>query len=271
MKPPVPYFGGKQTLAPWIVSLLPDHQHYVEPYGGSLAVLLAKQPSHMETVNDINHELMTFWRVLRDRPDELIRVCALTPHSRAEHDAAFEASDDELETARRVWVRLTQGRSNALQRRTGWRRHLKMDLLPMPGRMAAFRDRMPAAVERLASVSLECAPALDLIADYGTQPGTLLYVDPPYLASTRNSTHYKAELKTDDEHQELAAALADCKATVVLSGYRSPLYDRLYDGWHVYEQATATGNGKGDRARVEVLWANSPLDDRLDLFTDLPA
>lgn len=275
MKPPMPYFGGKQTLAPWIVSLLPEHEHYVEPFGGSLAVLLAKPRCRMETVNDINGELMTFWRVLRDRPDELVRACALTPHSRAEHDAAFAPAvkGDDLEAARRVWVRLTQGRSNALQRRTGWRNFIDPSgtRTSMPAYLDGYRHRIEPAAERLMGVSLECMPALELIAKYGAHPGVLLYVDPPYLASTRNSTHYKAELKTADAHRELASALADCKATVVLSGYDSPLYAELYDGWHRYEQTTTTGNGNGDRARTEVLWANRPLGDQLDLFTDIPA
>ncbi|MGW2090554.1 DNA adenine methylase, partial [Streptomyces sp. NPDC001880] len=90
MKSPVPYFGAKGRTAPWIVSVLPAHQHYVEPYCGGLSVLLAKQPSPMETVNDLDRELVTFWRVLRDRPADLIRACALTPHSRDELAAAHE-------------------------------------------------------------------------------------------------------------------------------------------------------------------------------------
>jgi DNA adenine methylase len=273
MKPPMPYFGGKQTLAPWIVDLLPAHAHYVEPFGGSLSVLMAKPPSAIETVNDLNRELMTFWRVLRDQPRELARACTLTPHSLAELEAAFEAADDDIEIARRVWVRLTQARSNGLEaRRTGWRRIIGPNNgVSMPGYIAAYLDRLAPAAERLARVSLECLPALDLIAKYGTEPTAVLYIDPPYLASTRNSTHYGHELKTEAEHRELAAALAGCRAAVVLSGYHSPLYDELYDGWHVYEQATATGNGKGDKARIEVLWANRSLGDQLDLFSEQPA
>ncbi|MFF7576840.1 DNA adenine methylase [Streptomyces sp. NPDC008061] len=96
MKSPVPYFGGKQRLASWIVSLLPEHDHYVEPFAGSLSVLLAKQPSRMETVNDLDGELMTFWRVLRDQPEQLIRACMLTPHSRAEQ------AEDAIERVRQL-------------------------------------------------------------------------------------------------------------------------------------------------------------------------
>lgn len=88
MKPPILYFGGKITIGPLIAQLLPPHEHYVEPFAGSLAVLLAKKPSPHETVNDLDDMLMTFWRVLRDRPADLERVCGLTPHSRAEFTAA---------------------------------------------------------------------------------------------------------------------------------------------------------------------------------------
>ncbi|MBN7483930.1 DNA adenine methylase, partial [Mycobacteroides abscessus] len=123
---PVPYFGGKSWLAPRLAAVLPPHKHYVEVCGGSLAVLLAKRRSRQETVNDLDGHLMTFWRVLRDRPDELERVCSLTPHSRAERTLAQEISSElgELEIARRVFVALTQGRSGSLTR-TGWRHDLR--------------------------------------------------------------------------------------------------------------------------------------------------
>src|SRR5579871_6388223 len=118
MRPPIPYFGSKSALAPWIVSLLPAHQHYVEPFGGSLAVLLAKPPSRHETVNDLSRDLVTFWRVLRERPEQLLRACELTPHARAEFEDAYHDTEDDLERARRVWVRLTQSRGASL-RKTG--------------------------------------------------------------------------------------------------------------------------------------------------------
>lgn len=90
MMPPFAYYGGKTQLAERIVATLPPHKHYVEPFAGSLAVLLAKPPTTMETVNDLDGDLMTFWRVLRDRPADLIRACALTPHSRGENVDAFD-------------------------------------------------------------------------------------------------------------------------------------------------------------------------------------
>lgn len=267
LKPPVPYFGSKARIADWIVSLLPTHQHYVEPYAGGLSVLLAKQPAPMETVSDLDAELITFWRVLRDRPTELIRACALTPHSRTELAAAHEPAEDELELARRIWCRLAQGRSGTL-RNTGWRHYINPagSSIGMPGYMDAYVDRLAAAAERLHHVSLESLPALDLIAKYGDAKDVLLYVDPPYLGTTRPWSNYRIEMKTEEQHRELAAALADCKATVVLSGYHSPLYDELYTGWHRYEQQSMTGNAKAAKDRTEVLWANTRLGDQLDLF-----
>ncbi|MFZ4206805.1 DNA adenine methylase [Streptomyces griseoincarnatus] len=268
MKSPVPYFGSKQRVADWIVSLLPQHGHYVEPFCGGLSVLLAKSPSAMETVNDLDGDLVNFWRVLRDRPAELARVCELTPHSRAELTGAWEPTEDELERARRVWVRLSQGRGG-MMRRSGWRHYTttSRSSFSMPDHLDAYRDRLLPAAERLMSVSLECLPALTVIGKYGAAADVLLYVDPPYLGTTRSHRNrYGEEMRGEREHRDLAAALNDCRAAVVLSGYHSPLYDELYTDWHQYAQQTTTGNAAGERARVEVLWSNRPLGAQPGLF-----
>jgi DNA adenine methylase len=280
LKPPFTYFGGKLTVAAQIVAHLPAHEHYVEPFAGSLAVLLAKPPSHMETVNDLDSQLMTFWRILRDRPADLERVCALTPHSRAEYLACYEPADDDLERARRVWVNLTQGRGG-MMRRPGWRfyRDPRGSNSSMPGYLSSYVARLGPAAERLARVSLECKPALDLIREYGQHPGCLIFADPPYLGSLRTLNHgrcrgpdYAHELRTDEEHRELADALRAARAAVVLSGYGSPLYDELYAGWHRAEIATVNGNAAADRGRTEVLWSNRPFPvTQADLFDGLEA
>lgn len=275
--PPVPYYGGKVTLAPRIVNLFPPHEHYVEPYCGSLAVLLAKPRSPMETVNDLDGELMTFWRVLRDRPADLIRTCALTPHSRAEHQAAYDRDEtlDELETARRVWVQLTQGRAG-LRKRTGWRHYVDPvgSSFSMPDYLDSYVRRMAATAERLAGVSLESKPALELVVKYGTEPLVLLYVDPPYLGSTRSGSSwngYQVEMRDDADHRELAEALQACRASVVLSGYASPLYDEdLYSDWHRITFAASTGQGGSWENRTEVLWSNRPLGQP-HLFSEVTA
>lgn len=262
------YYGSKTRAAQRIVNLLPDHDAYVEPFCGSLAVLMAKPPSRrFETVNDLDQDLMTFWRVLRQQPQDLERVCALTPHSRAEYAACWPIVEDidDLERARRVWIKLAQGRGGQL-RPTGWRYHEQPNgrSSSMPRTLSGYVGRFASVAERLSSVSLECRPALEVIEKYGRDSTTLLYVDPPYLGTTRSSTAYRHEMNQAHEHSELAEALRKCAAAVVLSGYHSPLYDDLYGGWHVTEMSAFTGQANGGRdagARVEVLWSNRLLGD----------
>ncbi len=263
LRTPIGYYGAKTLIAPSIVAAFPDHTHYVEPYGGSLAVLLAKRRSPLETVNDLDESLMTFWRVLRDQPDELNRVCALTPHAREEHRvAAFEDGEfSDLEIARRVFVQLNQGRAATLRRWAGWRHHAKYDgsASSLPARLDRYLDRMPPAAARLRSVSLEFRPAFDIIEYFGQHPEVLIYADPPYLASTRStSLHYRYEMRDEHDHRDLADLLSDCRASVVVSGYDSPLYRELYDGWYTQLIPTGTTRGGAWAARTEVLWSNRP-------------
>lgn len=271
--PPFAYFGGKTTLAPAIAALLPPHEHYVEPFAGGLSVLLAKRPSKMETVSDLDGRLMLFWRVLRDRTRELARVCALTPHARAEYLACQDVDQDpadgtpagDLETARRVWVRISQGRGGT-QKRTGWRSHMAPhgSSIGMPGYLQAYVGRMAPAAERLARVSLEDRPALELIELYGQHDGVVLYVDPPYLGSTRTGTNYLVDMPSPAQHRALLEALLQVRAAVVLSGYASPLYDEYLGGWDSRSwRSIANGGQLGDRhaERTEVLWCNRTLPD----------
>ncbi|WP_457833398.1 DNA adenine methylase [Nocardia asiatica] len=248
------------SVAARIAEFLPEHRHYVEPFAGSLAVLLAKRPAPFETVNDLHSELMTFWRVLRTRPADLARECALTPHSRAEYAAAAElAAGDDLETARRVWVRLTQSRSGLLGN-TGWRHYIDPggSSSSMPDYLDGYVDRFAAVARRLHAVSLECRPALELIESYGRSAEVCLYVDPPYLGSTRNGTNYAHEMPSSAEHEQLLVALLRARAAVVLSGYASELYDTALTGWSRVEIPTFNGNA-GTGARTEIVWANREI------------
>lgn len=277
--PPLQYFGGKTLLAPRIAALFPTHGHYVEPFAGSLAVLLAKQPSPMETANDLSGDLVHFWRTLRDRPDELVRVCALTPHSRAEHQLSYQRGPwlDDLERARRVWVCLTQGRGGTLQP-TGFRHYVRpAGGFGLPAYLDGYVARMEAVTQRLHRVTLEDRPALDLVDRYGREPDVLLYVDPPYLGSSRSrgedprvhSGRYAEEMLDEQSHRDLADALLACRASVVLSGYPSPLYDALFAGWDRVEFTAGTGqSARGEwSTRTEVVWSNRPISQP-SLFDD---
>lgn len=260
LKPPFAYYGGKITLAPKIAELLPEHDHYVEPFAGSLAVLLAKRRSKIETVNDIDGDLMTFWRVLRDKTDDLERAVRLTPHSRAEYAAAPLTPDEnitDVERARRVFVSITQGRTNSL-RNAGWRNEKSARVgISRPIYLAKYADRFESAAERLAGVSLESRGAVELIADYGTEPTVCIYADPPYLGSTR-AAGYRMEMLEDDLHVRFGEACNNAKAAVVVSGYASSLYEDIFAGWHRMELKAPT-RLSGTAAENEVLWSNRPF------------
>jgi DNA adenine methylase len=131
----------------------------------------------------------------------------------------------------------------------------------MPAYLGGYVSRIAPAAARLAAVSLESMPALDLIAKYGRDPASLLYVDPPYLPKSRSSGSYLHEM-TSADHSDLAAALHGCQAAVVLSGYPSDLYDRdLYAIWYRCTFAASTGQGGTWANRTEVLWSNRPLGE----------
>lgn len=259
---PVSYFGGKQFLAQRLVAAFPKHRHYVEPCGGSLAVLLAKKRSHQETVNDLDGHLMTFWRVLRDRPDELERACFLTPHSRAERELAYGISEelDELEIARRVFVALTQGRTGSITR-TGWRHSVKPISTPLPVTLQRYAARLAPAAVRLHGVSLECRSAVEVVKSYGTERTALLYVDPPYITDpgVRRGGEYRVEMTHVNQHQELLEACLAADAAVVISGYDNQVYNTMLVDWYRYEIPSQTQQGSGHGQRTEVVWSNRPL------------
>jgi DNA adenine methylase len=264
LRAPTSYYGSKGRLAPWIASLLPPHRTYVEPFAGSAAVLFAKRPAPTEVLNDLNGDLVCFFRVLRDRGDELIQALRLTPYSREEYeDADLTADLDDLERARRVFIRLNQ--SVAVNfRRTAWAGAPHSGGADHPHKTVAKVERLQAAAERLRGVYLDCRPALEVIGKYG-RPDAVIYADPPYPWAVRRGGggNYAVEYGSEDDHRALAEGLHATPAAVLLSGYPGPLYDELYADWHRIERAVptsiATGSGGPNGRAVEVLWSNRPL------------
>lgn len=275
MKAPFPYFGGKSGMARAIVDLLPPHRVYVEPFAGSLAVLFAKPPAPHEVVNDLNHGIVTFFRVLRDRPEDLERVCSLTPYARHEYHLCGARDDtiDDLELARRFWVRINQSFAKT-DGGTGWSVTTARTQSPPASSISRIRRFAPAA-ERLATVTIESCDGADLVDRLATDD-TALYVDPPYLSSTRvsrsgNGGDYLHDMGTPEAHERLAEVLTTTPATVVLSGYPSALYDRLYaDWWHTDIAVTAFSSNAKTSARggrIERIWCNrEPAVATLDLW-----
>lgn len=253
-RPILRWHGGKWILAPWIIQHIPPHKVYVEPFGGAASVLLRKPRAYAEIYNDLDSEVVNLFRVVRERGQELKKLLELTPFARDEFKLSYEPSDDPLEQARRTVIRSFMGfGSNAHNQTTGFRANSNRSGTTPAHDWANYPDAMNFIIQRLQGVCIENRDAIDLmLAHDGVE--TVHYVDPPYMPETRDKgDDYRYEM-TDNDHENLAAVLHDLKGHVVLSGYHSPLYDRLYSGWHKVERAA---HADGARKRVEVLWMNT--------------
>lgn len=245
------YPGSKWSIADWIINFFPEHETYLEPYFGSGAVLFSKQRSQLETVNDIDGEIVNLFRIIRERPDELAHAVRFTPHSREEYYLSYHEAKDELERARRLLVRLWQGRGGKTSHRTGWRSMIEKNG-PLAGyEWMNFPEKIAAVAERLIGVQIENQPALKLIERY-KRPKVLIYADPPYIQSTRTTTSYRYEM-TEEDHEELLVVLDEHPGPVILSGYAHELYDCRLKHWR---RETKRAKAEGGAIREEVLWIN---------------
>ena len=255
------WYGGKFSHLAWLLPLLPEAQHYCEPFGGSAAVLLNREPARVETYNDIDGEVTTFFRVLREEADELIRQIALTPFSREEFFIAcqYEADLSDLERARRFFVRARQVRTGLAQTASlgRWANCKQTSRAGMSGvvsRWLGSVDSLPEIAERLIRVQIENRPAIDVIRLYD-HPDTLFYCDPPYPHEARGDTRSYGDEMSDAEHAELAAVLSQTEAKVAVSGYRCDLMDRLYREFRRIDAPEKLCHSVKS-ARFESLWVN---------------
>lgn len=259
-RPALRWFGGKWRLAPWIITHLPPHVAYCEPYGGAASVLLRKPPAKLETYNDLHGRAVNFFTVLRSRPSELVAALTLTPYARAEYEHARQQASDPLEDARRFFVLAYQGRAGAAGaaergRVHGWRyiRDVNGRNGSPPTAEFASLEHLHAIAARPQRVQIEHDQALTVIGRYD-HPSVLFYVDPPYWDPSADlHSRYAHPMATETEHRALAEALHAVRGMVVLSGRPSDLYDRLYAGWTRTDRQALTDSG---RTAIECLWHN---------------
>ena len=248
-RPALRYYGGKWRLAPWIISHFPPHQNYVEPCGGAASVLLQKPRSPLETYNDLDGNVVNFFRVLRDQPDELIRKIRLTPWAREEYELSLETCEDVVERARRFFVTIMMSIPGAISATAGqWRHWSKYVGTPL----RLYTETLEWATERLEGVQIESVEYGRMLSDYDTED-TLFYLDPPYMTSERASPNIYAFEWTNADHIQAANLLRQCAGYVVVSGYACDLYRDLYEshGWHRVDKEAQTNSGG---KRIESLW-----------------
>lgn len=264
------WYGGKTSHLDWLLPLLPQTTSFVDVFGGSAAVLLNRPQSPIETYNDLDNNVVNFFRVLREQPAELIRLLRLTLYSREERRHAYRerVADTNIESARRFFVLARQTFSGLAQATTrhlnSWRvstRDISDGIAESTHSWQEGIDGLAAVAARLRDVQIESYPALLILEKYDT-PDTLFYCDPPYVHETRSEGHtaeYAVEMSEKD-HVDLAMMLHKLSGRVALSGYRCELYDDLYNDWHrvdmpVRSSVSVIGDAS-QRGRVESLWTN---------------
>lgn len=263
-RPPARYHGSKHTPGPWIISRLPaDHDTYVESHCGMANILLLKERSLLETINDLNDDVVNFFRVLRERPDDLIRAIDLTPFAHAEWKLSYEPAAESLEQARRFYTRayLSIAGPTSSSANPGFRRQKKFSrgrngrkTMTAAAKTFADSSHLWTVARRLKGVTIESEDAVKLIRRYDLER-TLFYVDPPYYPDTRRRearTAYSHEMSHDD-HAALLRVLKGLRGMVALSGYRCELYDDELAGWTRHDRSFRVN---GDGSRIESLWLN---------------
>jgi len=268
-RPVLRYHGGKWRLAPWIISHFPAHRIYVEAYGGGGSVLMRKARSFHEAYNDLDEAVVNVFRVLRD-PElaaALRDACHLTPFSRVEFATCYEPTDDPVERARRTIGASFMAHGSTARKANGTGFRAKAIRRNSTGSKdwAGWPAQVVAYTERLRGVTIECRPALEVIAQQDDET-TLFYLDPPYPIATRTAAQGRSHRErayrfnmTDDDHRELAEVLHGIRGKAVLSGYACPLFDEeLYPDWKRLERPANTDGGG---IRQEVLWISPHAED----------
>ena len=250
-RPILRWHGGKWRLADWIISHLPNHKVYVEPFGGAASVLLKKPRSYCEVYNDLDGEVVNLFHVARTQGERLRELLELTPFARDEFTASYEHTEDPLERARRTVVRSFMGfGSNAHNKATGFRSNSNRSGTPPARDWRNYPSAFVATIDRLRGVVIENRDATAVMHAHDAEE-TVHYVDPPYVASTRDGgSDYRHEM-SDSDHIQLAETLHKLRGAVVLSGYRCKLYDEMYGAWRRIEKSTYAC---GAAPRTECLW-----------------
>ena len=263
MKPPLTYYGGKQNLAPLIISLIPEHILYGEPFTGGGAIFFHKLPSKVEVINDTNGELMNFYRVARDKFPPLQKMIRRTLHCRnsfRQAEIIYHNPDlfDEVRRAWAVWVICAQAFSAKMDGPFGFDKTDNTTSKRIANKRENFTEEY---ARRLEKVQIENADALYIIQSRDYE-GAFFYCDPPYVGS--NCGHYKGY--TEADYEALLRLLSSIKGKFLLSSYPTDILDHFIkqQGWNsIRKELFVTVNAKGGnpKRKTEVLTANYPLTE----------
>ena len=261
------YPGAKWRIAEWIIENMIEHHSYVEPYFGSGAVFFNKQASNIETINDLDGEVVNFFEVIRDMPEKLAAKIYMTPYSRAVYENVYKEpcnyNQSKLDRALRFCIKINMSHGFRCNSKVGWKNDIQ-------GREAAYTlkswnkipDLIMKAAARLKEVQIEQRPAIEVIRRFNS-PKCLIYCDPPYLLKTRNSSkQYNFEM-SDKDHEDLLNTVLESKSKIIISGYESDLYNDALKNWRKKIGFSIT---QSMRKAKEVIWMNYDSNKQLCLF-----
>ena len=271
---PIKYHGGKQYLAKEIIRRFPEHLHYVEPYFGGGAVLLAKDApdieDHSELVNDINGDLSIFWSVMSSRIlfEEFLQRCRLCGFSEATFDEASTTlgqidpeTFDPVERALLFFIKYRQSRQGLGKCfATFSKNRTRRGMNEQVSSWLSAIESLPAAHERLQRVVvLAGRDACDVIRSEDSE-NTFFYLDPPYVQDSRVSKEAYENEMTLADHDELLNALSNLKGKFLLSGYPSELYEDHSSRNCWYRMDITIDNKASSKKtkdkKTECLWSN---------------
>ena len=254
MKTPITYYGGKQTLLKYLLPLIPQHKMYCEPFFGGGAVFFAKPKSEVEVINDINGEIVNFFKVIKTKFPELQSEIKATLHSRELYKKAMVvyAHPDlftDVTRAWALWVLTNQGFAGMI----GSWGFGKDD--SKEAALANKRDAFTKEYEdRLTKVQVENNSAIKVINRCDDKE-TFIYADPPYIGSDQG--HYKGY--SENDYRELLDALAKIKGKFLLSSYPSKIlatYIKKYK-WKVQKVTKSVAVTKHtDKVKTEMIVMN---------------
>lgn len=261
MKTVLNYPGSKQMIKDWILSYIPKHTVYVEPYFGSGSIFFDKDRAKIEVINDIDQDIYNYFKVIRDKPNEIIEQIMFTPFSIEEYHNSriINENDNDIEKARKFAIRCYFGIGNSAVYKSGFRRSKSATSSNKAKTWSMLPEQLQEATEKLKFAIIENDEAINIIKKYDNED-VFIYCDPPYVLSTRKEHLYNYDM-TDEQHMELLEVLKNHKGKILLSGYDNDLYNTVLKGWHKETIVTNSERGR----RVECLWMNYKIQMTLDL------
>lgn len=255
MKSPIKYYGGKFYMSEIIIENFPkEYDIYVEGFGGGASVLFAKEPSKIEVYNDLGQNVYSLFKTISDK-DKFQRLkerLELTYYSNQVREEYKTLLKTNLSTEDRAYYFLFVNRSS-FNGVGGFSRTLivRRGMSKSTSDYLSMIAKLPEIHDRLSRVIVDNQDILTLLKKYNNE-NCFLYLDPPYIQSTRKSNEKYEQEMSDEDHTKLVSTLLEHKGKILLSGYNHPIYNVLSEQWTKIDFKSPNAGSEA----TESLWKN---------------